>query len=806
MADGDNRVHAAFTRPGVLAVLALAVGSVLADALALAAWQPGAIAALAAVAALLLSHPRQLRFVLAFILLFAGIGAVQQSLRFRAELQAAAALGEFAPGGMPLVEVSGILAEPPHRTGRSWSLSLRAGATVGGQGRAVDLPAPITVLRPIAGTAGALDSWVGGDRVEAVGALEPTLPGDGRGAAVVRARQLSVTAGPDGPLQRFLRTANAAGLATGAAQRRALPPRPGALLAALTLGQTHLLTAEQRLAYRRAGLYHIFSVSGLHTTAVGALLLFYLGMIGLRPGGRLVALTLLLVFFCAMVGMRPPVLRSAIMLILFESRHLLRRPVEPLAALGSVATFLAIVSPTALRQIDFQMSFLCILAMTLLSPWQLEVRRAIGARLGWGWVSWLVQAAVRVLLASCAIQLALAPVLIHQFGDVSLVAPLANMLFLALASFCFLAGAVAVLVGLASPALGAWLLGLLAAPLDLLDGGVAILSDLPFAVLHAEALPVWTVAAFYLLLIGAKWHHDRRETQPRRSMWAFAPAALALGVVLVWGRLVAAPSHALDLWFLDVGQGDAILVRCPNGATMLVDAGPPAAGADLPGMLADRGVERLDVAVATHADADHIGGMAEVLLAVPTGRLVVGGSVADTSGFAGLALAVRDLQLPVATVQRGAAIDLAPDVAVDVLHPSEDDAYAPADRNDSSVVLRIEYAGRSVLLTGDAETRAEESMIAAGLDLQADILKAGHHGSRGSSSAEFLDRVAPSLAILSCGRLNHFGHPHEELLKRLADRKIAIHRTDREGTIHLRIEPDGEVTVQTEAAVPEAIY
>lgn len=252
-----------------------------------------------------------------------------------------------------------------------------------------------------------------------------------------------------------------------------------------------------------------------------------------------------------------------------------------------------------------------------------------------------------------------------------------------------------------------------------------------------------------------------------------------------------------------MGQGDAVLVQGRRGA-VLVDAGTalpdgPDLGATVvvPALRA-LGVERLDLVVASHADLDHRGGLPAVLAALPVARLWLPHGGLRDAGFAELLAAARRAGVAVEEQGAGGRPLRAGDLAVVPLWPPRD-PRAPA-RNDRSLTLRIEVAGRRVLLPGDLEADAEARLLAAGGALRAEILKLGHHGSRTSSSAMFLDAVAPRLAWVQAGYRNRFGHPADDVLQRYAERGVEVVRSDRCGAWRWRAVDDAAPTCERERA------
>jgi competence protein ComEC len=245
----------------------------------------------------------------------------------------------------------------------------------------------------------------------------------------------------------------------------------------------------------------------------------------------------------------------------------------------------------------------------------------------------------------------------------------------------------------------------------------------------------------------------------------------------------------LRVHFLNVGQGDAILIQSSPGGTALIDGGPRSAGPAVVAYLREQGVEHLDLLIATHAHEDHIGGLINVLRAFPARRIIDAG-VAHTSKTYGDFLTEIESQVLsggcVFETPEGQTVNLADNVTVTVLGPSQ----AMNSLNNSSVVCRLDFGLTSFMFTGDAEEPAERALLMAGVLLAADVLKVGHHGSSTSTSPDFLAAVGPVHAVISVGAGNTYGHPSSITLGRLQAAGATIHRTDMLG--HIVFEGDGQ--------------
>jgi len=257
---------------------------------------------------------------------------------------------------------------------------------------------------------------------------------------------------------------------------------------------------------------------------------------------------------------------------------------------------------------------------------------------------------------------------------------------------------------------------------------------------------------------------------------------LALLAAIAWFALARLPDGKLHVWFLDVGQGDAILIRAPDGRQILVDGGPsPAALLDELGEVLPFWDRSLDLVVLTHGDADHVTGLVPLLERYKVTAAVDGAQPGDRESAAWLA-AVEAAGIPRVTATAGTRL-AAGALVLTVLSPSAQGAGDAWSSNDGSLVLRLDYGETSVLLAGDAEEAAEQAMMDAGLQLAAKVLKVGHHGSAASTSTAFLAQVAPQVAVISVGAENRFGHPSPEVLRRLAG--VQVLRTDEHGRIEV---------------------
>lgn len=555
-----------------------------------------------------------------------------------------------------------------------------------------------------------------------------------------------------------------------------------ALLRALVLGDRSHLPAAWIQGLRRTGLAHLLSVSGLHVGLLVGLAWFVARR--LPPALRVAASLAALGVYLLLVGPRPSLLRASVMaLALLGGRVLERRP-QALNGLGLAVMLLLLHDATLVQDLGFCLTVSATAGVLVLGP--LLARRwspepPVGQRrAGTGGPSWWI----RPLAASVGAQVLSLPWSLPRFHLLTPLAPLFNLVAVAWTGWALCGCLLWSGVSLACPALGSrlvFLLDGLAWPFSwprLLPPAPWLALPLSLGPLESALLAGGLFAALWWIRLGA---------------WA---PALALWVWLG----VAPPEPAVpELLMLDVGQGDAIVLR--DGAeAILVDGGGSrggdfAASVLLPALTA-QGIRRLDAVVMTHPDLDHCGGLVDLVGYLPVDELWMapGWPMASCAGT----LSER-AQVPIRKLSKGAEVGVGR-WWIRALHPPPGRL---AGRNADSLVLLAAAVGRRVLLTGDIDRETEAGLGGElGVELRCDILKVAHHGSKSSTGEWFLAVTRPRVALISAGSTNAYGHPSATVLRRLRDHRILVLRTDRSGLIRLTLPPGGPMAIRVGAEVP----
>ena len=282
-----------------------------------------------------------------------------------------------------------------------------------------------------------------------------------------------------------------------------------------------------------------------------------------------------------------------------------------------------------------------------------------------------------------------------------------------------------------------------------------------------------------------------------------------------WTKRVPPPSgKELQVHVLDVGQGDSILIQAPSGKVVLVDAGEPGDGKRILEALKNHGADHIDLLVATHAHADHIGAADEVIRATNVSNVLYSGVPNTTKNYQDFLKAIDEKKIPLVKAAPGQTFDLGDGVVLSVLAPTEplftkDELRSGGNEpNANSVVARLDYGDFSMLLTGDAEAQTEERLMRQGARVEADVLKVGHHGSKYATSEDFIKRGGFKAALVSAGLDNRYGHPSQEALDRLRAANVRLYRTDFQGeiTVTSRGSDEFKITTSKEAKPEQDVW
>ena len=591
-----------------------------------------------------------------------------------------------------------------------------------------------------------------------------------------------------------------------------LPEQEASVMKTMLLGEKGILDEEIKGLYQRNGIAHILAISGLHISMIGMGFYQLLRKAGLKIKTSAILASIVIILYGMMTGFAVSAIRAIVMFLLQMLAQILGRTYDRITALAVAAVLVLVGQPLYLFHSGFQFSFLCVLGISLILPVLGNVRKG------------------RKLLEGIAMMAVTLPVYLGVFYQIPVYSMFLNFIVLPMMSILMGAGIVMVLAsfmwtGLGIPA--AWLI-------------TGILMVYEKLALFTERLPnhywtpgcpaKWQLAVYVaVLIVVAALGRTRRKTvlyqkdcihrRGKCEKWISTygiPVGICWGLILLGAVILAWHFRPeLQVTVLDVGQGDCIFLQTEDGTSYLTDGGSSSISKvgkyRMIPFLKYQGASQIKAVFVSHADSDHCNGIAELLEQAELEGIMVDNLVlpdlADecrSSGYEELVDLAGQNEVTVQFLHEGQQFQDG-ELLFQCLHPSK--GYRAEDLNETSMVLLVTYKEFSMLLTGDVQGAGEEHLtqelkawkgpgVTDHAETELTILKVAHHGSKNSTSEEFLEAANPKLAIISCGEGNRYGHPHEETLERLEKADIPRFCTKDYGAITVTVAGESRVKVR----------
>ncbi|MDO5405932.1 MAG: DNA internalization-related competence protein ComEC/Rec2 [Eubacteriales bacterium] len=566
--------------------------------------------------------------------------------------------------------------------------------------------------------------------------------------------------------------------ASGILEQTADPEEAG-IYRAVILGDKSGMNPSVRNLYQKSGIAHLLAVSGLHLSMVSMAAYGGLRKLGTGYGKAGILGGAVLAAYAVLTGASPSVLRALIMALCGFLAAYLGRTYDLMSALSLAALCLFWDSPYRICQAGVQLSFGALIGIGWLAPCLTgEVKRELQIR--------------QALLVSMSMQLVTLPPILYHFFQYPLYGIFLNFLVVPLMGGVVASGTGGILLGAWNRAAGRFALGTGHWILCWYELCCRIFAKLPGYVLMPGRSSAWKMGVYYGSLMALAWRRAHRLEHQKQAGREWLPVMVSILLLMV-----PAPVHGLQVTFLDVGQGDGICMQSGK-EVVLVDGGSTdethLGKNRLAPFLKSRGISKVTCAVVSHGDQDHISGLRYLLEEEPdiqVEQLVLPAAGRGDVVYGELeALALRRGSR-ILWMESGEALSLK-GFSVTCLYPSKEQGEEN-DRNCHSLVLRVDYGGFHMLLTGDMTGEGEQELLrrtAPGTLSDIQVLKIAHHGSEYSTTEEWLEAVGPQWAVISYGEGNRYGHPHDAVLERLRGQGSAVFETAKSGAVMLRT--DGE--------------
>lgn len=569
-----------------------------------------------------------------------------------------------------------------------------------------------------------------------------------------------------------------------------LPETEASLISGIVLGIKDSISKKTMENFSDMGILHLLAVSGLHVGIIYKFIEESCYYLGIPDNYSVVIKVLFLIFYSLMAGLTASVMRATVMITMAVIAKICSRKNDILNTLSFAGTIVLLRNPRSLFTISFQLSFGAVLGLILFYDF---------FKIPFDKLPRYLQSPIAAAISA---QIFVLPFTIYYFNKISLAGIVFAPLIAPLASLALILGFMSGFVSLMIKSL-AVVFVIPAGKIIVLIAKIAkVASKIPLLTIVYPSIPPYMVLLYFIgmFLFIIPIHLKKIDSKSLKRV-------ITITLILIFSLAPLSKRNYVEVTFIDVGQGDSIFIRTDNGKTILIDGGGTPyyyegefnTGNDIiKPFLHSRGVKKLDLIVFSHFDQDHALGLINLLenFKVDT---VIYGQPENNKLFHDMIKIVQKKNITVYSVSQGDEFYFG-SVKFNVLHPKIDKYYPSS--NDASVVLKMVYNDVSFLFTGDLEYFGERELIDSQYKVKSDILKIGHHGSKSSTSEEFLDQVSPSFAIISVGESNSFGHPSPDVLKFLEKRGINILRTDFSGAISFKIKGNN---VKIHTTIPEEL-
>jgi competence protein ComEC len=554
---------------------------------------------------------------------------------------------------------------------------------------------------------------------------------------------------------------------------------------ALLLGYKNELEGETKKAFARSGLSHIMAVSGLHVGLIIAPFWVIIPFFWTKKHGTIVGLCILiiiLIFYAGLTGFSVSVLRASVMAVLLTYGKLFSKSSDSINLMGFAALVILLFDPGQLFEIGFQLSFSAVLIILLVLP-VIQNRIPYWVRIKW------YGTPIMVIIISLVVQFGLYPLQAYYFGEVSIISPIANALFVPFLGIIVPLSLIALIISILLPFVGFIVNYPSLVFLELLNEFVSFSSSLSWAWVKTTSPTFWEFLFWtsFVLMVGS-WRNPNIR-------WKLVTASLfTLFLVQLNHFISKSENQKMTVIVFDVGQGDATFIKTPNGKNILIDAGVWSPGSNsgsqvlLP-YFKENNIQKLDAVFLSHPHADHIGGIVDLIREIEIDTIYNSGFEYESNLYHNYIKLAKSSKIPVVSLKAGAQINLDKSLLILALGPEK--GKFNNDPNQHSLVLNLIYGENEFLFTGDAGEDQERRLVENYENLlDTDFLKVGHHGSKTSSELFFLRKVTPEIAVVSVAERNRFGHPNPEAVERLESTRSKIYYTSKEKA--LIFESDGK--------------
>lgn len=572
-----------------------------------------------------------------------------------------------------------------------------------------------------------------------------------------------------------------------------LPKETSTLLNGILLGDKRGIEENIIEDFKKSNLSHLLAVSGAHTGYIILGVTFLLNKSHFSKKWVYVVTIFSLILYMFITNFAVSVVRACLMSIFVLVSNLLYRKADLANTISLSLLIILLVNPFAINEIGLQLSYLGTIGIILLSK-NIE---SILIKLK------LNKSFAKLLSVTASAQCLIMPVMALKFNKISLTFFISNILASPLLGINIIVGFITIFISSFSINIGVMFAAILNFSLKALIFIAGFSAKISLNSILIKTPYLITIIFLYIAIVGLNYIYSKGMLSSFQKKFLiliknknFQKVLVVIILLIFLFNLCSNISQDLKIHFIDVGQGDSCLIITPNNKKILIDGGEGKTDALLSYLL-DRRIKTIDYIIISHFDSDHCNGLIDIIESLKVKNIMIAKQAYFSDEYINIANIINSKKINVSLVKQGDSFNISKGLKLDILYPSQELEYK--DLNNNSIMAKLTYNSFSILFTGDVEN-AEANVLNKYKSqiLKSTVLKVAHHGSKTSSSKEFLEAVKPQIALIGVGENNKFGHPSTEVLQRLSDINCKIYRTDKMGEITICVDKKGKVKIKTQ--------
>ena len=569
------------------------------------------------------------------------------------------------------------------------------------------------------------------------------------------------------------------------------------LLSGMLIGEKSNLQKEIQEDFRDSSLSHVLAISGMHVSYVMLGITFLISKIKFSKKMSKIVTILILLFFIILTGKTASVTRACFMSSYIILASLLHKKAHILGSISISFLIILIINPYFILDIGLQLSYGGTIGIVLIYPILKKFKKKKEEKCNRlkKIIYKIKEKILDTILITISANLVIFPIVLFHYNTMSFTFIISNLLISQIIGIIIILGFLSVFASYIISPISKVMFFFLQIFLSVLAQIAHFCAELPLSKVYFPTPKIYVIIIYYLFLMYIILVKNKIITGKKIGKKVFIIFTI---IVIILNLILNFIPKTFTISFIDVGQGDSILISTPKGKNIIVDGGGSRDETSfnigkqtLIPYLLNKGITKLDYVIISHFDSDHATGVAQILGKIDVSSIILTRQLEENDIYRHILSIAKEKKIKLIYVKEGDVLKIG-GIKISIIHP-ENKLMINNPMNNNSIVCKVEYNSFSMLLTGDIEMEAEELILRKNINLKADVLKVAHHGSKTSTTGEFLKAINPKVALIGVGKNNNFGHPSNEVIQRLKENGTRIYRTDENGEISITVNKKGRI-------------